>query len=101
MEQGKSCGACHNGTKAFSVADCARCHPVKDIVFPVKTISNAHFSHKAHLAKYRCEACHPKLYPLKLGKPVGMAAMEKGKSCGACHDGAKAFPVTASCGYCH
>ncbi len=26
MEAGKSCGACHNGTKAFSVKDCAKCH---------------------------------------------------------------------------
>ncbi|MCK9419163.1 MAG: cytochrome C [Nitrospirae bacterium] len=29
MEDGKACGACHNGTKAFSVKDkatCAKCH---------------------------------------------------------------------------
>lgn len=29
MESGKNCGACHNGTKAFSVKDaafCAKCH---------------------------------------------------------------------------
>ncbi len=29
MEAGKGCGACHNGTKAFSVKDaasCAKCH---------------------------------------------------------------------------
>jgi c(7)-type cytochrome triheme protein len=26
MEAGKSCGACHNGTKAFAVKDCAKCH---------------------------------------------------------------------------
>ncbi len=29
MEAGKNCGACHNGTKAFSVKDkasCAKCH---------------------------------------------------------------------------
>jgi len=101
MEKGQSCGACHDGKKAFAVSDCARCHPVKDLTFPVKGISEAHFSHKPHLAKYRCESCHPKLYPLKRGKPVGMAAMEKGKSCGACHNGKSAFPVTASCGFCH
>ena len=101
MEKGQSCGVCHDGKKAFAVSDCARCHPVKDLTFPVKGISEAHFSHKPHLAKYRCESCHPKLYPLKRGKPVGMAAMEKGKSCGACHNGKSAFPVTASCGFCH
>ncbi len=27
MQQGKSCGACHNGKKAFSVkGDCVKCH---------------------------------------------------------------------------
>jgi c(7)-type cytochrome triheme protein len=27
MEKGKSCGACHDGKKAFSVkGDCAKCH---------------------------------------------------------------------------
>jgi c(7)-type cytochrome triheme protein len=27
MEQGKSCGACHDGKGAFSVkGDCAKCH---------------------------------------------------------------------------
>lgn len=26
MEEGKYCGACHNGTKAFSVKECAKCH---------------------------------------------------------------------------
>jgi c(7)-type cytochrome triheme protein len=25
MEAGKSCGSCHNGTKAFSVKNCAKC----------------------------------------------------------------------------
>ena len=101
MEKGKSCGACHDGKAAFSVSDCSRCHPVKELTFPAKGLSAARFSHKSHLAKNRCEACHPGLYPLKRGKPVGMSAMEKGRSCGACHNGVKAFPVTASCGFCH
>ena len=26
MEAGKNCGACHNGTKAFAVKECAKCH---------------------------------------------------------------------------
>ena len=26
MEAGKTCGACHNGTKAFAVKECAKCH---------------------------------------------------------------------------
>ncbi len=101
MEQGKSCGVCHDGKAAFAVTDCARCHPVKELTFPVRSISDARFSHKSHLATYGCKVCHPKVYPLKRGKPVGMAAMEQGKSCGVCHNGKAAFPVTASCDFCH
>ncbi len=101
MDQGKSCGACHDGKVAFDVGECARCHPVKELTFPAKELSPARFSHKVHLATYGCKICHPKLYSLKGGKPVGMAAMEKGKSCGVCHNGRVAFPVTASCGFCH
>lgn len=26
LMQGKYCGACHNGQKAFAVTDCAKCH---------------------------------------------------------------------------
>jgi c(7)-type cytochrome triheme protein len=26
INAGKSCGACHNGTKAFAAKDCAKCH---------------------------------------------------------------------------
>ena len=26
MEAGKYCGTCHNGTKAFAVKECAKCH---------------------------------------------------------------------------
>ena len=101
MIEGRSCGACHNGKAVFALGECSRCHPVKELTFPVSGISAARFSHTVHLAKYGCSICHPKLYQLKRGAPVGMTAMEKGKSCGACHNGKAAFSVTASCGFCH
>lgn len=101
MEQGLSCGFCHNGKSAFAVKDCSGCHPVIDLSFPLEGISPARFSHKKHLANYSCTGCHPGLYQLGRGKPVGMAAMEKGASCGACHNGKDAFSVTATCESCH
>lgn len=100
MEKGKSCGACHDGTKAFAIQDCGGCHPTKEIVFNVKQTGPTHFSHKKHMEQYQCSACHAKLYPLGPKKPVSMAAMQKGKSCGACHNGREAFAV-AKCGKCH
>ncbi|MDD2899529.1 MAG: cytochrome c3 family protein [Desulfuromonadaceae bacterium] len=101
MEKGKSCGACHNGTKAFGLSNCVKCHPVKEITFAVKETGPTQFSHKTHLAVTTCAACHPKLYiPNQKNRRVGMAAMEKGKSCGACHNSKQAFSVK-ECSRCH
>jgi c(7)-type cytochrome triheme protein len=101
MEKGKSCGACHNGKKAIGLNKCAACHPTKEITYPVKETGPTSFSHTSHLEVARCEACHPKIYsPNRKNKPVGMAAIEKGKSCGACHNAKQAFSVS-ECAKCH
>lgn len=101
MDKGKSCGACHNGGKAFALAKCDGCHPApKQVVFKVKETGPTVFSHSKHVEMYSCSACHTKLYPLGSGKAVTMAAMEKGKSCGACHNAKEAFAV-AQCEKCH
>jgi c(7)-type cytochrome triheme protein len=107
MEKGKSCGACHTGIKAFGVAsekDCIRCHKGKprDVAYKIKGLSDAVFSHSVHIAKTggACRGCHGKIITGK-GKPVTMDEMEKGKTCGACHNRKKAFSVTANCDRCH
>jgi c(7)-type cytochrome triheme protein len=101
MEQGKSCGACHNGKKAFGLDKCASCHPVKEITYKVEATGPTHFSHKFHVEVAGCGKCHPALYSVnQQNKRVGMAAMEKGKSCGACHNSKEAFPVK-DCSKCH
>ena len=101
MEKGKSCGACHDGNKAFGIDSCTTCHPVKEIVFKVKQTGPTHFSHTRHIKAHPCGDCHTRLYPVKhQARPVAMAQMEKGKSCGACHDGKVAFPLK-NCTSCH
>jgi len=100
MEQGKSCGKCHNGKKAFSVSKCTACHRVKNITFKVKETGPVLFSHAKHLKTMQCDACHNQLYATGPNKQVSMAEMEKGKSCGACHNGSKAFSI-AKCDACH
>ncbi len=101
MAKGKSCGACHNGRKAFGISSCVSCHPAREITFQVAETGPTHFSHKSHLARERCSACHPKLYtPDQRNRRTGMAAMEKGRSCGACHNARQAFPVK-ECTRCH
>lgn len=107
MERTKSCGACHTGVKAFSVADsksCTRCHKggLPTISYKVKG-GDAAFSHAVHVSKLngQCKACHNgTTFPAKEGH-VTMAQMAKGKSCGTCHNGKKAFTVTGFCGNCH
>ncbi len=102
MEQGKSCGACHNGSKAFSVSDdCASCHPTRDISFKVEE-GDALFSHEIHTDMYSCGDCHPDLFIAdSSSRRISMAQMAEGASCGACHDGDTAFSVEDKCESCH
>jgi len=66
------------------------------------------FSHQTHTAvqaKVDCTACHPKLAPIVRTKttrrdPITHATMEKGLSCGACHNG-KAAHGFEDCSSCH
>ena len=65
---------------------------------------NVLFSHEAHVdaAGVKCQECHKKLYTnTKHHKTVSMKEMQKGKSCGACHNGKVAFSVKADCERCH
>lgn len=101
MEIGNSCGACHDGNKAFTLAECARCHQTKEKIYSVRSTGPTGFSHKAHLAKSaNCNECHPTVFAAGPNKRFTMADMEKGKSCGVCHNGKKAFGVD-KCATCH
>jgi c(7)-type cytochrome triheme protein len=104
MEAGESCGACHDGDTAFSVAgDCTTCH---NRSFPsdinAKGVGTVPFSHAYHTRELGCDDCHPDLFKTEAGaNQVGMAKMEEGESCGACHDGDNAFGVKQDCATCH
>ncbi|MDH3328542.1 MAG: hypothetical protein OEM01_04855 [Desulfobulbaceae bacterium] len=73
--------------------------------------STAVFSHKKHTAreKLKCIECHPKVFIMKVddkvvkGGQLTMAEMKKGRYCGCCHNGQKAFSVSdvKSCRRCH
>ena len=101
MDQGKSCGQCHNGKQAFALAKCTACHKVKDITFKVKETGSVLFQHTVHLQKKgECNSCHNKLFKTGTNPRVSMKEMEKGKSCGSCHTGKKAFALL-NCSKCH
>ncbi|MDD2364703.1 MAG: cytochrome c3 family protein [Desulfuromonadaceae bacterium] len=106
MEKGRTCGACHNGKRAFSVTEnCDRCHnglKPKEITFNIKGVTPATFSHDFHTQAYSCKECHTKNFPYKtvVGKAT-MADMVGGKSCGVCHNGNTAFASSSDCDKCH
>ncbi len=75
-----------------------------DISFKVKGDGNAAFSHDSHVgdSALKCTECHDSLYITKeKHKKVVMSQMQKGKSCGVCHNGKRAFDVKGSCNNCH
>jgi c(7)-type cytochrome triheme protein len=77
-----------------------------DISFPVEGMATVVYSHEDHVgrAKLKCGDCHYKLYTNHAQhKAVGMEGMRKGQSCGACHNGSRAFNVASPefCSKCH
>jgi c(7)-type cytochrome triheme protein len=103
MEDGESCGACHDGDTAFGVAeDCTSCHTVKEIAIQTADVGSVAFSHDLHIEMFGCGECHPDLFQAKSNaSTVTMKAMKDGESCGACHDGDTAFGVGEDCTTCH
>ncbi len=64
------------------------------------------FRHDSHvsLQPKACLGCHPALFPiLRPVRTTSHARMEAGDSCGACHDGGKAFSARdgGACEVCH
>ena len=100
MEKGKSCGACHNGTRAFSVAKCTGCHKVREVALQTPSTGTVQFSHRRHAATHPCTDCHARFFTTGNSPHASMAQMEKGASCGGCHNGKVAFGVD-KCTRCH
>jgi c(7)-type cytochrome triheme protein len=75
----------------------------KDVKFNIKNSAPVVFSHETHLkrANNNCKICHDVIYSLRDKRPYTMAEMEKGRSCGACHNGKQAFTAAANCDRCH
>jgi c(7)-type cytochrome triheme protein len=61
------------------------------------------FPHWIHRIRYKCYACHPEPFVMKVGaNTMDMASMMAGESCGACHDGNTAWGISFdTCASCH
>ena len=75
-----------------------------EITFSLTAVSSVVFSHDAHVTKHKlkCGDCHYRIYTTTAQrKDVTMAEMQKGQSCGVCHNGQRAFDVKGHCNSCH
>ncbi len=98
FKDGKVCGACHSGGKAFGPANnCTLCHELATD----EAIDYQHylvFYHASHVKKhgYECDACHDSLFKPRVSEPqMNSDELQKhfdqGRLCGACHNGLTAF----------
>lgn len=75
-----------------------------DIVFKIDGARDAIFSHDSHVSEIglKCTECHDRIFTTKeKHRRVTMEEMKRGASCGACHNGKRAFDVRANCSNCH
>ena len=74
----------------------------KKVEFDEKNNGKVIFDGKVHADKaLKCADCHSKTKLFEMKKiSLKMDDMKAGKSCGACHDGRKAFNVS-ECAKCH
>ncbi len=98
------CNQCHNiegHRKPFIALDaCASCHNVQSFTYPAQGLTVS-FNHRAHAARFNCSQCHPAPFRMKQGATaINMAMINKGQSCGACHNGQTAFSAQ-DCARCH
>lgn len=74
------------------------------ITFSVKGAGNVVYSRVQLVMKtgQKCSDCHYNIFRMAtLNKQATMTDMQSGKSCGACHNGRKAFTIEANCKKCH
>lgn len=75
-----------------------------DIKFMPSGAASVVYSHELHVAKgMKCSDCHYRIFNTvaETRKRFSMAEMQKGMSCGACHNGTRAFDVKTDCAKCH
>ncbi|PKN18451.1 MAG: cytochrome C [Deltaproteobacteria bacterium HGW-Deltaproteobacteria-6] len=72
-----------------------------------KPIESVIFTHQDHAQKdFSCSTCHSGLFEMEAlnaqkSKDFTMDSLYKGKYCGACHNGKKAFASDTQCARCH
>ncbi|MEN6421710.1 MAG: c(7)-type cytochrome triheme domain-containing protein [Smithella sp.] len=87
---------------AFAAAD-----NVPSGILYTQPLESVIFSHQDHVQKdFSCLTCHSGLFEMEAfhvqkKKDFNMKSLYKGKYCGACHNGKKAFAANTQCARCH
>ncbi|HXX53564.1 MAG TPA: cytochrome c3 family protein [Thermodesulfovibrionales bacterium] len=102
-DAGYHCNQCHSFQAHHFMKTnsslCNDCHTLKTFTYSASGFP-ARFNHDTH-AKLGCKECHTGIFQMKKGSSVmTMDAMYRGKYCGACHNGKKAFGLS-QCALCH
>ncbi len=80
---------------------------LKTGILYTKPLESVIFSHQDHAQKeFSCSTCHSGLFAMEAlqaqkNKDFIMDSLYKGKYCGACHNGKKAFASDTQCARCH
>lgn len=109
----KRCAGCHDGSGAAgrgpAMTACTGCHtpaagtPLPPSIVDAEINARAAFSHARHAARGAdgavCTTCHQAV----LDTDDNVLPAPSAASCagGRCHDGTRAFPITAACTRCH
>ena len=114
-DAGKYCGACHDGSTAFSTTEpqsCKTCHgsdmKQPEIVIFNRPVKGVLFTHKEHVDMgLTCASCHDSAFEMRVGaaeehpEKFNMQALYAGTYCGVCHNGNIAFASNTRCASCH
>lgn len=102
-DAGYHCNQCHSfkphSFMKTNTSLCNDCHRLKMFTYSVSGFP-AKFNHETH-AKLGCKECHKGIFGMKRGAvKMTMDSIYRGRYCGACHNGKKAFP-SSECALCH
>jgi len=103
LSSGYHCNQCHSfRAHRFMKTDtsiCNTCHNIRTFTYAASGLP-VKFNHEFH-AKFGCKECHTGIFQMKKGSSkITMDALYKGRYCGVCHNGKKAFS-SSECGRCH
>ncbi|MCX7794830.1 MAG: hypothetical protein N2257_10585 [Thermodesulfovibrionales bacterium] len=89
----------HNSIKTDTTL-CKNCHSLGRFTYTAAGIKTF-FDHASHSKRNSCRDCHPDVFIMKRGmNRFTMEQINRGQSCGICHNGKKAFGAE-NCSLCH